>query len=399
MAYNRFLTNKDYCCIATEEHMKQLIRGVEDRIPQAEQRAEMQMLEYLDQYYEIEKILAVGKNIRNYSPYVSYPGQIWIKKDEEIFKTLICINGYKKPTKIEYWRQLVEFVDPRLIDHAQKYSQLRMYSKGEVVRFGTEYWQCMVPHGYDAGEIHMPGVKAWREAEIIPWEPNMEWEKNQVCSFNEQFYQYLGEPETEEPIEDIEPMSEEPEPTDLPTEEEPEISLQNEGDEEEPEEGKEEQEPEPDIPVDDTVLTPEEDDRWGLIGDYSEELEYDYSEGAFDYVVAEDTVFYPVLNPNPDELIEGVNITRDDPRNSNIVAHMSRIALYHLHSIISATNIPETRRWAYEDSIQWLYNASKFKINPQLPRKKEHGSCAPKVDWALETYQRSYDPYENPWLI
>lgn len=36
MIYHRFLTNRDYFCIATEEHMRQLIRGVEDRIPQAE---------------------------------------------------------------------------------------------------------------------------------------------------------------------------------------------------------------------------------------------------------------------------------------------------------------------------------------------------------------------------
>jgi len=399
MAYHRFLTNKDYCCIATEEHMKQLIRDVPERFPQAEHRAEMQLLEYLDQYYEIEKILAVGKNIREYSPYVSYPGQAWIKKDEEIFKTLMHINGYKKPTKIEYWRQVVDFIDPRLIDHAHKYSQLRTYPKGEIVRFGTEYWQCMVPHGYESGEIHMPGVKAWREAEITPWEPNMEWEKNQVCSFNDQFYQYLGKDESEEPEETPEPLPEEPEPTEPSIDDDSEISTQNEEGEEEIGEGDEEPVPTPDLPADETVLTPEEDDCWGLIGDYSEELEYDYSEGAFDYVVAEGTVFYPVFNPNPDELIEGVNITRDDPRNANVVAHMSRMALYHLHSIISATNIPETRRWAYEDSIQWLYNASKFKINPQLPRKRERDSCAPKVDWALETFQRSYDPEQNPWLI
>lgn len=399
MAYHRFLTNKDYCCIATEEHMKQLIRDVPERFPQAEHRAEMQLLEYLDQYYEIEKILAVGKNIREYSPYVSYPGQAWIKKDEEIFKTLMHINGYKKPTKIEYWRQVVDFIDPRLIDHAHKYSQLRTYPKGEIVRFGTEYWQCMVPHGYESGEIHMPGVKAWREAEITPWEPNMEWEKNQVCSFNDQFYQYLGNDESEEPEETPEPFPEEPKPTEPSIDDDSEISTQNEEGEEEIGEGDEEPVPTPDLPADETVLTPEEDDCWGLIGDYSEELEYDYSEGAFDYVVAEGTVFYPVFNPNPDELIEGVNITRDDPRNANVVAHMSRMALYHLHSIISATNIPETRRWAYEDSIQWLYNASKFKINPQLPRKRERDSCAPKVDWALETFQRSYDPEQNPWLI
>lgn len=228
MAYHRFLTNRDYYCIATGEHMKQLIRDVPERFPQAEHRAEMQLLEYLDQYYEIEKILAVGKNIREYSPYVSYPGQTWIKKDEEIFKTLMRINGCKRPTKVEYWRQVVDFIDPRLIDRAHKYSQLKMYPKGEVVRFGTEYWQCMVPHGFEAGEIHMPGAKAWREAEIIPWEPNMQWEKNQVCSFNDQFYQYLGKNESEEPDKNPEPSPEEPKPIEPPTNDDSEILTQNE---------------------------------------------------------------------------------------------------------------------------------------------------------------------------
>lgn len=357
MAYLRFLTDKDYISIATEEHMKQLIRGNEDRIPQAEHRAEMKMLEYLDQYYEIEKILAIGKNIREYSHNITYPSGVYIRKDEDIFKTLKCINGLKKPTKMIYWKQVLDFIEPQLIDHARKYSQLRMYSQGEVVKFGTEYYQCVTPHGYEAGEIHIPGPGAWKEAEVKDWEANMEWKSNQVCRYNGNYYQFIGKTTSDD--EDSESV---------------------------------------DTTTSEKVLTPEEDDDWGLIGDYSEELEYNYNEGAFDYVVADGGVFYPIMNPNPEPLVEGVNITRDDPRNANIVAHMSQIALYNLHAIISATNIPETRRWAYEDSIQWLYNASKFKINPQLPRKREHDSCMPKVDWACETFQRDYDPNENIWL-
>ena len=395
--YNRFLTNNDYCCIATAEHMKQIIRDVPERIPQAEQRAEMQILEYLDQYYEIEKVLAVGKNIKEYSVKVSYPGQVWIRKDEKIYRTLTCINGQKKPTKVIYWKHVDGFIDPRLIDHAPKYAQHKTFPKGEVVKFGTEYWQCVTPHGFDSGEIHIPGVKVWQEAEITPWEPNMDWEVDQVCSFNDQFYQYLGKQEPDESGDDFtgESGTEEPEEPEIPEPNEAEV-LYLEGEDEGGHNTDEREEPE--IPEAEIVLTPEDDDSWGLIGEYSEELEYDYSEGMRDYVVAEGTVFYPILNPNPDKLELGVNITPDDPRNANIVAHMCRIALYHLHSIISATNIPETRRWAYEDSIQWLYNASKFKINPQLPRKRERDTCLPKVDWACETFQRSFDPYENPWL-
>ena len=399
MTYHRFLTNKDYDCIATHEHMRQLIRDEPERVPQAEQRAEMQIMEYLDQYYEIEKVLAVGKNIREYNVGITYPGQIWIRKDEVIYKTLTRINGRKKPTKVVYWKQVDDFVPPHLIDHAKKYSQLCTYAKGEIVRFGTEYWQCVTPHGYSAGKIHTPGINAWKEVEVTPWEPNLEWEKDQVCSFNGLFYQYLGVIEDEDGMNDN-TSDENGAPDPDPEIDEEDITQTNDEINEggkEPEEGK--SDGESDASEDENVLTPEDDDSWGLIGEYSEELEYDYSEDVRDYVVAEDTVFYPMYNPNPDALEEGVNITRDDPRNANIVAHLSRIALYHLHSIIAPTNVPETRRWAYEDSIQWLYNASKFKINPQLPRKREKDSCVPKVDWACETFQRSYDPNENPWLI
>lgn len=378
MAYTRFLTDKDYICLATEEHMRQLIREMPERVPQAEQRAEMQLLEYLDQYYEIEKLLEVGKNIRDYNPLVSYPAQVYIKIDEEIFKTLTSINGFKKPTKKVYWKLVDDFVDPLQIERAKKYSQLRMYCKGEIVRFGTEYWQCEIPHGYESGEIHIPGVSAWKEVEIIEWEPNLEWSKDQVCSYNDNFYQYHGK----DKVKDTEAINGSVD----------ENNIDDFGNNPSSNESN-------NLDIEETVLTPEDDDLWGLIGDYSDELEYDYSENVRDYVVVDGTVFYPILNPNPDHLEEGINIVRDDPRNANVVAHLSRIALYHLHSIIAPTNIPETRRWAYEDSMQWLYNASKFKINPQLPRKREKDSKDEKVDWAMETYQRDYDPNENAWLI
>lgn len=121
-----------------------------------------------------------------------------------------------------------------------------------------------------------------------------------------------------------------------------------------------------------------------------------YSKGE---VVIFGTVFYPIMNPNADAFDVGVNVILDDPRNVNVVGHMSRIALYYLHQLISPTNISETRKWAYDESMLWLYNASKFKINPQLPRKKENDTGNAKVDWALATFQKSYDPNENAWLI
>lgn len=351
MSYRRYLTNTDYHSLISTEHFNQLVRDIPERITQAEQRAEMQILEYLDQYYDIEKVLATGKNIREYNNLISYPAQTYIRIDETIYKTLTRINGLKRPDFKVYWERIVDFVDPQKIETALPYSQLKTYAIGEVIKFGGEYWQCSHANGFDLKNIQIPGDTTWKAVDIREWEPNCQWSKNEVCHYEKNFYQYLLSEEEAE-------------------------GLENHG-----------------------VLSPEEDDAWGMIGDYSETYKYNYSEGAYDYVVCDGYVFYPVMNPNPDALEEGVNIMKDDPRNMSIITHMSRIAIYHLHALISPTNISETRRWGYEDSISWLYNASKFKINPQLPRKKDNESGESKVDWACATYQRDYNPYENAWLI
>lgn len=345
MAYTRFLTDNDYISLVTEEHLSQILRDNHERLVQAEQRAEMTMLEYLDQYYEIERLLAIGKGIGEYNTAISYPSQVYFRKDELIYKTLTCINGYKKPTTKVYWQQVNDFVNPVLLEKAHKYSQLRTYAKNEIVRFGTEYWRCLIPHGYEANEIHIPGCVSWRPVDVIAWEPNLELQQHSVVSYGDCFYTLTEEADS------------------------------------------------------DTTLAPDENDCWSMIGDYSLDYEYSNEEGAYDYVVADGVVFLPVLNPNAVAIEEGVNIVRDDPRHPSVVNHMTHIAIWYALQLISPTNISEAKRWAFEDSMNWLIAASKFKINPQLPRKMEHREGFPKVDWALATFQRSYNPNENPWLI
>ena len=61
--YKRFLNNNDYIGIITEEALLQLIRGKEARLAQAEEAAESSIIEYLIDNYEIEQVLAVGKNL------------------------------------------------------------------------------------------------------------------------------------------------------------------------------------------------------------------------------------------------------------------------------------------------------------------------------------------------
>lgn len=352
MAYRRFLIDNDYISLVTEEHISQILRNKHERLVQAEERAEMKLLEYLDQYYEIEKVLLVGKCIGDYSPAISYPANVYFRKKtivdgketELIFKTLTAINGYKKPTLLVYWEQVTDFICPDALEKAQKYSQLLTYAKGDIVKFGTEYWRCLIPHGFSCGEIHIPGCAAWKKVDAYPWAANMEWGQHAVSSYNDNFYTMIE-------VEDTTP-----------------------------------------------TIAPDENDNWAMIGDYSLDYEYSSDENDYDYVVAEGCVFLPVLNPNVTAIVEGVNIVVDDPRNANVVANMTHIAIWYALQLISPTNISESKRWAFEDSMTWLSDASKFKINPQLPRKMEHEHCEPKTDWALATFQRSYNPNENPWL-
>lgn len=340
--YQRFLTDRDYQALITQEHFEQLFRDIPERVEQAEQSAEMNMLEYLDQYYEIEKALLVGKSIRDYNPIVSYPPNVYVKVDGEVCRTIKAINGRKRPTDVIYWDLMEDEVPDK---EPAKYSQLKTYNPCDVVKFGTDYWKCVEQNGYESGNVQIPGVRPWVLVALSPWEPNWEYQINSVVSYEGDFYVLTGS---------------------------------------EPEE---------------LTVTPDESENWSMIGEYSEDYEYSYGAGDNDYVHLDGKVYLPVLNPNADKVEFGKNVTRDDPRNINVVTHMSRIALYYLHQLISPTNISETRRLMYEDSMGWLLLSSKFKINPQIPRKIEKEGGDVMVDWAISTFQKDYNPYENPWLI
>ena len=61
--YRRFLNNNDYLGIITPEALYQLTRGNEDRFIQAEESAEMRVVEYRYEKSEVEKEIGKGKYI------------------------------------------------------------------------------------------------------------------------------------------------------------------------------------------------------------------------------------------------------------------------------------------------------------------------------------------------
>ena len=48
--------------------------------------------------------------------------------------------------------------------------------------------------------------------------------------------------------------------------------------------------------------------------------------------------------------------------------------------------------------MAWLRDANRLKINPMIPRKVDN-TGQPATDWGVATFQKSYDPYLNPWQV
>lgn len=339
--YQRFLNNTDYLSQISDELFDQLIRGQQIRVDQAEEAAEASIREYLTDNYEVEKALEVGKRLRDYDIRITYPVGVHFYYDGKIVETLRAVNGIKVPTTVAYWQECedIELIDKSTVT---KYSQLLNYHPGDLVVFADVIYECLEYNGLDYGEIRIPGVSAWTTVEAVAWEPNVEYEEWQVARWDGKFFALL----TREGI--------------------------------------------------DLTVNPMESDNWGLIGHYDPEYRYELKET--EYVEYEDRVWIPTANPTADELKEGYNFRYHDPRNPNIKKHMIKIALYELHKLISPNNVSTARITDYEATMQWLHDANRCKINPQIPRKLDEEK-KPVSEIAMATFQRDYDPHKNIWQI
>ena len=325
----------------SDELFDHLIRGKEIRVAQAEEAAEASIVEYLTDNYEVEQALAVGKSLREYNPRITYPVGVHFYYEGKIVEALRAINGIKAPSIIEYWKEYEE-VERLSEDAVSKYSQLLNYHPGDLVSYAGIIYECLEHNGYDYADIRIPGIIAWEPIETTSWEPNVEYAEWDVVEWEGRFFALLS-------LEDI-----------------------------------------------DLTINPMESDNWGLIGSYDPEYEYELKDT--EYVEYEGRVWIPVLSPTADKLKEGYNFRYHDPRNSNIKKHMIKISLYELHKLISPNNVSTARITDYEATMQWLHDANRCKINPQIPRKLDEEK-KPVSEIAMATFQRDYDPNKNPWQI
>lgn len=337
--YRRFLNNNDYLSIITEQAINQLIRGNDMRYEQAEQAAEASLLDYLSENYEIEKELDKGKYLFDYNRKITYPVGSHFYLDGQICEVIQAINGYKAPAAEAYWEECEKHLD---IDSLRPYSQMLSYHPSDIVKFNNVAYTCIKPNGFHFGDIRIPGVSVWEKADVVEWEavPYGLWD---VVQYNNQYFTLISLEEYDE------------------------------------------------------IVNPMESDCWGMIGEYDPSIDtYELSD--HEYVVYKDEVYYPVMNPNADKPQLEVNICYNDPRNYNLKRHMVQLALYELHKLVSPNNISQMRVDDYEHSMQWLKDANRLKLNPQIPRKV-NSRGEELTDWQMATFQTKYDPYKNPWHV
>lgn len=337
--YRRFLRDEDYYSIITKENLAQLTRGNSERFVQAEEAAEMSIIEYLSENYEVVGELSIGKYIASYDRRITYPIGAHIEFEEKIYKIIRSISGYKVPSGIDYWEEHTDIRQD--LSTVKTYSQFGTYYKDNLVLYNDVLYKCIHENGYEFGEIRIPMVSGWLAADFTDWLP-IEYQLWEVVKYEDAFYTLLF-------LEGF-----------------------------------------------DNNINPFESDCWGAIADYDYNYNsYELSE--HEYIVWKGRVFYPETDVNADIPQIGINLTLHDPRNYNLKKHMLRLAIYELTKLIAPNNVSVVRLRDYEDSMKWLSDASKLKLNPQIPRRIDEEK-KPVTDWQLATFQSDYDPYKNPWL-
>ncbi len=118
----------------------------------------------------------------------------------------------------------------------------------------------------------------------------------------------------------------------------------------------------------DNNLNPLESENWGAIADY-DSLYKEYELSEHEYVVYNDKVYFPEIDVNADIPEMGISLSLHDNRSYNLKKHIVRLAIYELSKLIAPNNVSVVRMRDHEDSMKWLSDAAKLKLNLQISRR------------------------------
>ena len=187
--YRRFLNNNDYLSVITPEALAQLTRGNDERFVQAEEAAEMSVVEYLSENYEIEKELAKGKYIAGYDRRITYPVGVHIYFEGQIHEVIRSISGYRKPATVIYWQECSDInIDT---EQVANYSQFNTYYPGDKVNYNGMLYTCLAENGYKFDDVRIPMVCGWLEAMTETWQP-VEYPLWSVVEYDGSFYTLMN---------------------------------------------------------------------------------------------------------------------------------------------------------------------------------------------------------------
>ena len=310
------------------------------RFVQAEESALISIVEYLSENYKVEKEPAEGKYIIEYDRHITYLVEVHIYFEGQIHEVIRSISGYRKPSTVIYWEECSDInTDAALVIN---YSQFGTYYPGNKVNCNGVIYTCLSENGYKFDDIRIPLVSGWKEVETSSWQP-IGYPLWDVVEYGGEFYTLMT------------------------------------------------------LDSYDSNLDPMASNNWGAIADYDPAYNtYELSD--HEYVVYKGRVFCPETDVNADIPQAGQHLVLHDPRNPNLKRHMVRLAVYELTKLIAPNNVSVVRIRDYEDSMKWLNDAARLRLNPQIPRKHDE-TKKPVTDWQLATFQTDYNPHCNPWFI
>ena len=249
------------------------------------------------------------KYIADYDRRITYPVCVHIYFDGQIHEVIRSISGYRKPATVTYWEESTDIN----IDASQVplYSQFNTYYPGDKVNYNGVVYLCLSENGYKFDDIRIPMVGGWIEVETTLWQP-IDYPLWAVVEYEGAFYTLMT------------------------------------------------------LDGFDNNIDPLTSDCWGAIADYDSAYN-DYELSDYEYVVYDGRVFYPETDVNADVPELGNNLSLHDPRNYNLKKHMVRLAVYELTKLIAPNNVSAVRMRDYEDSMKWLNDAAKLRLNHDRP--------------------------------